>query len=121
LIKIGKKYAKLLKKGEVIAWTLKRLGVDPEKTPVIMVGDRRHDVAGAKENGLLCAGVLFGYGSREELLEAGVDYLAESVEKLGEILSYANAGAALITLKKGAIRSMPDPEQIDELIRERGV
>ena len=75
-----------MKKGEVIAWTLKRLGVDPEKTPVIMVGDRRHDVAGAKENGLLCAGVLFGYGSREELLEAGVDYLAESVEKLGEIL-----------------------------------
>ncbi len=77
---------KRVKKGEVIAWTLKRLGVDPEKTPVIMVGDRRHDVAGAKENGLLCAGVLFGYGSREELLEAGVDYLAESVEKLGEIL-----------------------------------
>lgn len=53
------------------------------------------------------------------VLKYGLSDLDE--EKLGEILSYANAGAALITLKKGAIRSMPDPEQIDELLRERGV
>ncbi len=52
------------------------------------------------------------------VLKYGLSDLDE--EKLGEILSYANAGAALITLKKGAIRSMPDPEQIDELLRERG-
>lgn len=36
--------------------------------------------------------------------------------KLKEILTYANAGAALITMKKGAIRSMPEPENIKELI-----
>ena len=53
------------------------------------------------------------------VLKHGLEALDE--EKLGDILNYANAGAALITLKKGAIRSMPDPEQIDELIRERGV
>lgn len=49
------------------------------------------------------------------LLKYGVDDLTE--EKLGEILTYANAGAALITLKKGAIRSMPEPSQIEEMIR----
>ena len=37
---------------------------------------------------------------------------------LGDILTYANAGAALITMKKGAIRSMPDPENITKMIEE---
>ena len=49
------------------------------------------------------------------LLTYGLDGLTE--ETLEEILTYANAGAALITLKKGAIRSMPEPSQIDEMIK----
>ena len=36
---------------------------------------------------------------------------------LGNILTYANAAAALITLKKGAIRSMPTPNDILNLIK----
>lgn len=51
------------------------------------------------------------------LLQYGIEGLTEEV--LGDILTYANAGAALITLKKGAIRSMPEPEQIDEMIKEK--
>lgn len=47
------------------------------------------------------------------LLKHGIEGLTEEI--LGDILTYANAGAALITLKKGAIRSMPEPEQIDEM------
>lgn len=50
------------------------------------------------------------------VLTYGLDGLDE--EKLKEILTYANAGAALITMKKGAIRSMPEPENIKELIGE---
>ncbi|MEY8508743.1 carbohydrate kinase [Lachnospiraceae bacterium 42-17] len=49
------------------------------------------------------------------LLKYGIENLTEEV--LGEILTYANAGAALITLKKGAIRSMPETSQIDEMIK----
>lgn len=49
------------------------------------------------------------------LLKYGVEGLTE--ETLGEILTYANAGAALITLKKGAIRSMPEPPEIDDMIQ----
>lgn len=49
------------------------------------------------------------------VLTHGLDGLTEEV--LGDILTYANAGAALITMKKGAIRSMPDPEKVTELIK----
>ena len=50
------------------------------------------------------------------LLTHGMDGMNEEV--LGEILTYANAGAALITMKKGAIRSMPAPENITKMIKE---
>ena len=48
------------------------------------------------------------------ILDYGLDTLTES--QLGNILTYANAGAALITMKKGAIRSMPETADIEELI-----
>lgn len=48
------------------------------------------------------------------LLNYGLEGLNK--ETLEEILTYANAGAALITLKKGAIRSMPEPSKIEEMI-----
>ena len=52
----------------------------------VMVGDRLHDVQGARENGLPCIGVLYGYGSRRELEEAGADRVASTVAELGRIL-----------------------------------
>ena len=47
-----------------------------------MVGDRKHDVIGAHEVGVECVGVLYGYGSREELISTGADYIVPSVEAL---------------------------------------
>lgn len=55
----------------------------------VMVGDREHDVYGAKENGLEVIGVLYGYGSREELTRAGADELVENPEALLQILEIA--------------------------------
>ena len=43
-----------------------------------MIGDRYHDIEGAKANGLDSAGVLWGYGSQEELENAGADYIKTS-------------------------------------------
>lgn len=63
------------------------------------------------------AGDTFCANAINGVMKYGIDNLDE--EKLGEILTYANAGAALITLKKGAMRSMPTPEQIEELIRSQ--
>ena len=51
-----------------------------------MVGDREHDVLGAAQAGLDCVGVLYGYGSRQELEESGAWAIAESVEELTELL-----------------------------------
>jgi fructokinase len=60
------------------------------------------------------AGDTFCGCSINGVLNHGLDNLNEEI--LGDIITYANAGAALITLKKGAIRSMPSPEMIDELM-----
>jgi len=54
--------------------------------PAVMVGDRRHDVAGAHETGLPCIGVLYGYGGREELEKAGAEFIAEDLDGLRELL-----------------------------------
>jgi len=67
-------------KGEVIAHLLKKHNI----TDGIMVGDRSFDITGAKENGLKSVGVLYGYGTREELSEA--DFIAADVLELKEIL-----------------------------------
>ena len=42
-----------------------------------------------------------------------------SKEELEEMLTFANTGAALITLKKGAIRSMPKEEEIRRFLKEQ--
>lgn len=67
-------------KGQVINGVLQEFSLDAAKT--LMVGDRSYDVIGAKENGLDCAGVLYGYGSKSELKDSGADYIIESVHKL---------------------------------------
>lgn len=69
------------KKADVITYALKKSGVADSKD-VVMVGDRKHDIIGAKENGLDSIGVLFGYGDREELEKAGATYIAEKVEDI---------------------------------------
>ena len=51
-----------------------------DKSKVLMIGDREHDVIGAKAAGIDCLGILYGFGSREELLEAGADYIEETAE-----------------------------------------
>ncbi len=68
------------KKGDVIAYAMEKGNFTREGT--VMVGDREHDVFGAKENGLDSIGVLYGYGDRDELEKAGADFIAESVEDI---------------------------------------
>lgn len=57
-----------------------------DKSSAIMVGDRCYDVTGAKSNGLACIGVLYGYGSLEELDQAGADCIAATVSELETLL-----------------------------------
>ena len=55
-----------------------------------MVGARDYDNDGAKANGLASAGVLYGFGSREELEDAGADQIFDTAEELGEYLAGSN-------------------------------
>ena len=67
-----------VKKADVIRYVLDTCEIrDISKT--VMIGDRKHDILGAKEFGMESVGVLYGYGSREELTEAGADFLVESI------------------------------------------
>ena len=71
-------------KGEIIPYALARLGKMEGNT--VMVGDREHDILGAKQTGINSIGVLYGYGSEEELIGAGADHLVSSVLELQRIL-----------------------------------
>ena len=76
---------RISQKDEVIAQTLHRLG-DPPAGDTIMIGDRRHDVLGAKKRGLPCLGVLFGFGSETELRAAGAAQLAATPQDMADLL-----------------------------------
>ncbi len=76
-------------KAAVIAHTLEELHVRGQldvDARLIMVGDREHDVHGARAHGIDTIGVLWGYGSQEELLGAGAAHLVENPQKLGSLL-----------------------------------
>lgn len=72
-------------KNEVIAYAMERIGIK-DTAGTIMIGDRMHDIVGAKKNGMKSIGVLYGYGNRMELEDAGADYIVESVEELKTLL-----------------------------------
>lgn len=57
-----------------------------EKTAILMVGDRCFDINGANGAGVDSVGVTFGYGSEEELRNAGATYIAHSVSDLKNII-----------------------------------
>ncbi len=72
------------KKDEVIAYALESENLSA--SDVIMVGDRHHDIDGAKKHGMRSVGVTYGYGGREEHESAGADCIADSVSALRKIL-----------------------------------
>lgn len=73
-----------VRKADVIRYVLETNNIT-RLSEVMMIGDREHDVFGAKATGLEVIGVLYGYGDREELEQAGADYIVETV---GDILKY---------------------------------
>lgn len=72
-------------KAEVIEYALQTAKI-ADKSRCLMIGDRMHDILGAKKVGLAALGVLFGYGSHEELENAGADFIAETPK---DILKHA--------------------------------
>lgn len=67
-------------KGELIRHIIETEGLRPDRT--VMVGDRLHDVHGAARNGVKTIGVLWGFGDRPELEQAGAAMIAEQPAEL---------------------------------------
>lgn len=53
----------------------------------VMIGDRHHDIDGAKDTGISSIGILWGYGSEEELRGAGADHIAADAAELEAIIT----------------------------------
>lgn len=72
-------------KAQVTQQALDRLRVQ-DLSQAVLVGDRLHDVEGAKQCGIDCIGVTFGFGGREELEDAGAKHVVDRVEELLPLL-----------------------------------
>lgn len=66
------------KKGQIISYIIDNCNITNVKE-VVMVGDRKHDIIGAKENNVDSIGAIYGYGSKEELINANATYIVENV------------------------------------------
>ena len=72
------------RKSEVISEVLKRLNATSDEA--IMIGDRKHDIIGAKETNMDSIGVTFGYANDGELEEAGANFIANTPSELLDYL-----------------------------------
>ena len=70
------------RKAQVIEETLERLKLSGHRNQVLMVGDKEHDVLGAREAGVSCVAVSYGYGTMEELEAAEPLKIVSSAEEL---------------------------------------
>ncbi|MDE6111560.1 MAG: HAD family hydrolase [Eubacterium sp.] len=73
------------KKADVIEYALQQCNIT-DKSTAVMVGDRMHDIIGAKAVGIDSIGVEYGYGDYEELNNAGATYITKTVDDLKNIL-----------------------------------
>ncbi len=73
-------------KAAVIEYVLERCGLADRRARTAMVGDRKHDVIGARAAGIDSIGVLYGYGSEEEMRECGATVTVRDVRSLCRLL-----------------------------------
>lgn len=72
-------------KAKVIRYVLDSNGIT-STDEVIMIGDRKHDIIGAKNNHIDSIGVLYGYGNYEELRQAGANFIVNDLNELENLL-----------------------------------
>lgn len=71
-------------KKDVLEEAIRRLKMENRRDQIVLVGDTRYDVEGAREAGIQCIGVTYGYGDPDELEASKPIYLAESVSDVAE-------------------------------------
>jgi phosphoglycolate phosphatase len=78
-------------KADLLTYALEQTGTDPAQA--LMIGDRSHDVLGAKANRMDAIGVTYGYGSPEELLAAGARHLCATPRAVLDVIQQNPASA----------------------------
>lgn len=72
-------------KTDLLGYALRTTGVDPSRA--VMIGDRSHDMIGARNNKMTALGVLYGYGGKQELLDAGAHHICATPQGLPGLVS----------------------------------
>ena len=115
-------------KTAVIKEALRRLGIsEDDKEQVLMIGDRRHDIRGAKDCGIASLGVYYGFAEIGELEKAGADYIAWSVDDMVTIAGAAESqaeskdsdGESLSEMKYQRVDLEQAVEHLKKLIRQQ--
>lgn len=76
-------------KAEIIEKAIAWLRVtETQRQKIVMIGDRKYDIIGAKKTGIASIGVTYGYGDRVELTSAGADFIVDSLEELIDLLNF---------------------------------
>lgn len=73
-----------ISKADVIGYAINQLEAFPNNA--VMIGDREHDIEGARRHQLPAIGVLYGYGSKQEFEKAGATMMVETVQDLKRVL-----------------------------------
>ena len=71
-------------KEEVLEWVIEEYRINNKKYQAVMIGDRMYDILGARAVGIDTIGVLWGYGSKEELQKYGAKYIIKTPKELLE-------------------------------------
>ena len=72
------------RKSDVIRYVMDKFDINPSEA--VMIGDRHHDVLGAKACGIPCIGVLFGFGDKKELEDSGADIVVSTPQEIAEVI-----------------------------------
>ncbi|HEM5210089.1 TPA: HAD family hydrolase [Streptococcus suis] len=73
-----------ISKADVIGYAINQLEAFPKHA--VMIGDREHDIEGARMHQLPAIGVLYGYGSKQEFEKAGATMIVETIQDLKRVL-----------------------------------
>ncbi|WP_074415554.1 HAD family hydrolase [Streptococcus suis] len=73
-----------ISKADVIGYAINQLEAFPKHA--VMIGDREHDIEGARMHQLPAIGVLYGYGNKQEFEKAGATMIVETVQDLKRVL-----------------------------------
>lgn len=114
-------------KSSIVSRCLKELGTEGNAT--LMVGDRKYDIDGARTNMIDSIGVMWGYGSKFEFIEAQAKFIAEKIDDIEAIAlgffeqtekSDGKFSGKIITVRHDTVTLVDGTEAMREVVDHPG-